>query len=67
MTLANDILGPGLAAVFEQDMLNLPQVQAGLEASETGLVSLALYAEQKTRSLHLVIDRYIAEGEAAEG
>ncbi|MGL3820738.1 aromatic ring-hydroxylating oxygenase subunit alpha [Sphingopyxis sp. R3-92] len=67
MTLANDILGPGLAAVFEQDMLNLPQVQAGLEASETGLVYLGRYAEQKIRALHLMIDRYIAEGEAAKG
>lgn len=65
MTLANDILGPGLAAVFEQDMLNLPQVQAGLEASENGLVHLSRYAEQKIRSLHLMLDRYITEGEAA--
>lgn len=66
MTLANDVLGPSLAAVFEQDMLNLPLVQAGLEASETNEVYLGRYAEQKIRSLHMMIDRYIAAGETAK-
>jgi hypothetical protein len=47
-------------------MLNLPQVQAGLHASENGQVCLSRYAEQKIRSLHLMLDRYIAAGEAAE-
>ena len=57
MSLANDILGPSLAAVFEQDMLNLPQVQAGLKATETNKVTLSVYSEQKVRALHEMLDR----------
>lgn len=62
MTAANAILGPELAAVFEQDMLNLPHVQTGLAASETGVVHFGKYSEMKIRALHDMIDRYIARG-----
>lgn len=54
----------GLAAIFEQDMGNLPYVQEGLHASGTGLVHFGKYAEMRIRQLHVMIDRYIAEGEA---
>lgn len=53
-----------LAAIFEQDMGNLPYVQEGLHASGTGLVHFARYSEMRIRQLHRMIDRYIAEGEA---
>lgn len=53
-----------LAAIFEQDMGNLPYVQEGLHASGTGLVHFAKYSEMRIRHLHQMIDRYIAEGSA---
>ncbi|MFC4296274.1 SRPBCC family protein [Novosphingobium tardum] len=55
----------GLAAVFEQDMSNLPHVQTGMEASETGVLHLGRYSEMRIRKMHQMIDRYLAEGQAA--
>ena len=57
----------GLAAVFEQDMANLPHVQTGLEASATGVVHLTRYSELRIRWMNQMIDRFIAEGQAKEG
>jgi phenylpropionate dioxygenase-like ring-hydroxylating dioxygenase large terminal subunit len=57
----------GLAAIFEQDMGNLPYVQEGLHASGTGLVHFGRYSEMRIRHLHKMVDRYIAEGEARTG
>ncbi len=54
----------GLAGIFEQDMGNLPYVQEGLHASGTGVVHFARYSEMRIRQLHLLIDRWIAAGEA---
>jgi hypothetical protein len=53
-----------LAAVFEQDMENLPHVQLGLRTSGTGVVNFALYSEMRIRHMHKLIARMIAEGEA---
>jgi len=55
-----------LAAVFDQDMLNLPHVQSGLKASGTGEVNLCQYQESRIRLLHKWIDDCIAKGEAAQ-
>jgi len=55
------MMGP----VFDQDFANLPHVQAGLKASGNGLVHFARYTEMRIRHLHHMIDRYIAEGQAA--
>jgi nitrite reductase/ring-hydroxylating ferredoxin subunit len=55
----------GLAAVFEQDMSNLPFVQSGMEASEIGVLHFGRYAEMRIRLMHRMIDRYIAEGQKA--
>lgn len=55
----------GLAAVFDQDFNNLPYVQAGLTATSSGEVHFGKYTEMRLRHLHLMIDRYIAEGDAA--
>ncbi len=49
----------GLAAVFEQDMGNLPFVQEGLRASGTGVVHFGRYSEMRIRQLHHLLDRYI--------
>lgn len=54
-----------LAEIFEQDMLNLPFVQEGLRASATGEVHFGRYSEMRIRQMHLLIARFIAEGEAA--
>ena len=57
----------GLAGIFEQDMGNLPYVQEGLRASGNGLVHFGKYTEMRIRHHHHMIERYIAEGEAARG
>jgi hypothetical protein len=57
----------GLAAVFEQDMANLPKVQAGLKSSGKRTVSFGNYQEARLRLFHRLIDRYILEGLAADG
>jgi nitrite reductase/ring-hydroxylating ferredoxin subunit len=54
-----------LAAVFDQDFSNLPHVHEGLRATGTGEVHFGRYSEMRIRHLHHMIDRYIAEGEAA--
>lgn len=56
-----------LAAVFEQDMANLPKVQQGLKSKGKKGVSFARYQEGRLRHLHRLIDRYIDEGLAADG
>jgi phenylpropionate dioxygenase-like ring-hydroxylating dioxygenase large terminal subunit len=64
----SDIGLPGLealAAVFDQDFSNLPYVHDGLRATGTGEVHFGKYSEMRIRHLHHMIDRYIAEGEAA--
>jgi len=54
-----------LAAVFDQDFSNLPHVHTGLLATGNGLVHLGKYSEMRIRHLHHMIDRHIAEGQAA--
>lgn len=58
-------MSDGLAAVFEQDMMNLPHVQSGMAASATGELHFGAYAEMRIRLMHLMIDRTIAASEAA--
>jgi len=62
MSLADDVLGAGLSAVFAQDMGNLPYVQEGLRATGSGVVHFGRYSEMRIRHLHKMVDRYIAEG-----
>ena len=59
-------MGP-LAAVFEQDMANLPRVQAGLKSTGKETVTFARYQEGRLRHIHHMIDRYILDGLAADG
>ncbi|MEP7349595.1 MAG: aromatic ring-hydroxylating dioxygenase subunit alpha [Sphingorhabdus sp.] len=51
-----------LIDIFDQDMANLPYVQQGLHASATGVVHFGRYSEMRIRQMHLLIDRYIADG-----
>ena len=49
----------GLAAVFEQDMDNLPYVQEGLHCSKTGKIQLGDYQEIRIRQFHRTMDKYV--------
>ncbi|MFM7066943.1 MAG: SRPBCC family protein, partial [Gammaproteobacteria bacterium] len=55
---------PILGAVIDQDMENMPHVQTGLEASQTGLVQLGRYQELRLRHFHRTLDRYLVDGRA---
>ncbi|MEM8904746.1 MAG: aromatic ring-hydroxylating dioxygenase subunit alpha [Actinomycetota bacterium] len=57
----------GLADVFEQDMANLPRVQAGLKSTGKPTVSFGLYQEARLRMFHRLIDERISSGLAAQG
>ncbi len=56
---AADVLGAGLANVFEQDGANLPQVQKGLRASKKGTITLGNYQEVRIRHFHQTLDKYL--------
>lgn len=55
-----------LGPVYDQDQVNLRPVQEGLEAmGADGVLTLSAYSESRCRNLHRMVDRYIAEHEAA--
>ena len=56
---AADVLGVGMANVFNQDGANLPQVQKGLKASRKGTVTLGNYQEVRIRHFHQTLEKYI--------
>jgi phenylpropionate dioxygenase-like ring-hydroxylating dioxygenase large terminal subunit len=49
-----------LARVFNQDVFNLPKVQAGLEAMRDPEVVFANYGETKPRHFHQMLDAFLA-------
>jgi phenylpropionate dioxygenase-like ring-hydroxylating dioxygenase large terminal subunit len=49
-----------LGTVLEQDMVNLPQVQAGMKASKTRMLRLSRYQESRIRHFHATMDKYFA-------
>jgi phenylpropionate dioxygenase-like ring-hydroxylating dioxygenase large terminal subunit len=55
-----------LADVFEQDMANLPRVQAGLKSRGKPGVSFGNYQEARLRMWHRLIDRFVLDGLAAD-
>ena len=57
----------GLAAVFQQDMANLPRVQAGLKSKGKQGVSFSKYQEGRMRHFHRLIDEHIEAGLVADG
>ena len=58
-TEAGEVLGEGLAGVFNQDGSNLPQVQKGLKASRKGTITLGNYQEVRIRHFHQTLDKYL--------
>jgi len=50
-----------LGKVFDQDLFNMPKVQAGLESTRKPGVTLANYQESKVRWLHAKLDEWIAK------
>lgn len=48
-----------LGAILEQDMHNLPHVQAGMEMSKTRELHLAHYQESRIRHFHHTLDKYL--------
>ena len=56
---AAEVLGAGLANVFNQDGANLPQVQKGLKASRKGAVTLGNYQEVRIRHFNQTLDKYL--------
>ncbi len=57
----------GLADVFEQDMENLPKVQAGLKSTANRKVTFARYQEGRMRHIHRLIDERILAGLERDG
>ena len=56
---ASDVMGEGLARIFDQDASNLPQVQKGMKASKKGAITLANYQEVRIRHFHQTLDKYL--------
>ncbi|MBA4766472.1 MAG: aromatic ring-hydroxylating dioxygenase subunit alpha [Porphyrobacter sp.] len=56
---ANDIMGPQLANVFDQDMANLPYVQEGMKAMKDGLMELGHYQDSRVRHFQTTLMKYI--------
>jgi phenylpropionate dioxygenase-like ring-hydroxylating dioxygenase large terminal subunit len=50
-----------LAKVFNQDILNLPKVQAGLKATRQPTVIFGDYGESKIRHFHELLEKWIAK------
>ena len=48
--------------IFDQDMANIPELEAGMRASKKGAVTYADYQESRLRHYHQTIDKYIAKG-----
>jgi phenylpropionate dioxygenase-like ring-hydroxylating dioxygenase large terminal subunit len=49
-----------LAKIFNQDLYNMPRVQAGLESTSKPGVTLANYQESKVRWLNATLDEWLA-------
>lgn len=50
-----------LGKVFDQDLFNMPKVQAGLEATFKPGITLATYQESKVRWLHAKLTEWVGE------
>ena len=49
-----------LAKVFNQDVVNMPEVQQGLKSMKVPEVIFANYGETKPRHFHMLLDEWIA-------
>ena len=50
-----------LAKVFNQDVVNMPEVQKVLKAMKNGEVIFGNYGETKPRHFHMLLDQWIAK------
>ena len=48
-----------LAKVFNQDLFNMPKVQAGLESTRKPGITLGNYQESKVRWLHMKLEEFM--------
>ena len=58
---ASHKIGPLLAAVFDQDLGNLPAVQAGLKASKNKKIYLGRYQESRIRHFAQTLEKYLEQ------
>lgn len=58
---ASHKMGALLAAVFDQDLGNLPAVQAGLKASKNKKIHLGRYQESRIRHFAQTLEKYLAQ------
>ncbi|MEM8633817.1 MAG: aromatic ring-hydroxylating dioxygenase subunit alpha [Pseudomonadota bacterium] len=56
---AGHLIGPALAAVFDQDMANLPFLQEGMKSAPDIDMQLGNYQEIRVRHLHQTLDKYL--------
>lgn len=65
---AGHLIGAALAGIFDQDMRNLPHVQAGMKAlGEGGQLQLGHYQESRVRHFHQTLDKYLSGQLPAKG
>ena len=57
---AGEVMGKLLAAVFDQDLGNMPEIQAGLKASKNKQIHLATYQESRIRHFADTLEKYLA-------
>ena len=53
------VMGRRLAEIFEQDNQNMPEVQRGMRASQTGQLNYASYQEVRIRHFHQTLESYL--------
>ena len=58
---ASHKMGPLLAAVFDQDLGNLPAIQAGLKTSKNKQIQLGSYQESRIRHFAQTLEKYLAQ------
>jgi hypothetical protein len=56
---AVDVMGAGLANVFDQDMANLPYVQEGMKAMKEGKMELGHYQDSRVRHFQTTLMKYV--------
>ena len=58
---ASHKMGALLAAVFDQDLGNLPAIQAGLKSSKNKQIHLGRYQESRIRHFAQTLEKYLAD------
>ena len=56
---AAEVMGKLLASVFDQDLANLPEVQAGLKSSFNKEVNFGTYQESRIRHFAETLEKYL--------